>query len=764
MATTRSRRQILTSERKNRKNFITLTDGVDLSDYKNNPVLLLEHEKNGQPIGKVVNIKKEGDKYLGDLVFAPTSRGKEAEVLYNEGFYNTVSIAGDFYMTEKAGERYSVKTLVKEISLVSVPANPDAYAINSSGEQLNIIYKPINEIWQHQLSSSDEQLINNYIMNNEETKQPDVESQELSATEGVKEVKKALGEVALGDRSQENRFEDHAEGEGSPDAETGRMRIIQNVIDFARDGLRLTRRKEGKSVEDSLANKEDKKEESKLDDVELKEKMGEEEKLNHDVIQPGADPFKVHLSDSSSEDAKLFDTSKDFNKIEVKNMNLKPAALMLSSEEGSKYLSLGSSIMNECLHDEKAITRPENYNKLEAIRAIAVTLANDKNAMNFLKTTNTKVNDGFSQPVTKTIQELASGANSVNFVNNTPDLAKVIWTSLFYRHLFENNRFLARTQKVSGFDKQGIIWVESGLTPEIYFGNRAPLNQASMTYDDVARGLATHVFSSKPITWQSANTDILAYNDVNYGLSELFRWFESCLSNYATVVLGSEASEVVRMTGVGVESANWFQRINPNAAGIISTIDVHDLNMLAARYVNDNYDIQRDSITLVVDGLYGGFLKGDERFINALNKPGGVVDPSYQEWDAFRIYSRSRTTLYDTAANATVDPMDYYQGTVNQQTGAVTAVTPPVLNATTYGAPLSFIPSQVVEAFGNINVHFVVDPSNYGWTTSVDIRYGVGSARTNGTGIRLLAPEVATTAGVPSTPVRVVEPIPTVTP
>ena len=43
-------RQILSDETMNRKGYITLNDGVNWDEYRKNPVLMLEHEDDKQPI------------------------------------------------------------------------------------------------------------------------------------------------------------------------------------------------------------------------------------------------------------------------------------------------------------------------------------------------------------------------------------------------------------------------------------------------------------------------------------------------------------------------------------------------------------------------------------------------------------------------------------------------------------------------------------------------------------------------------------------
>ena len=59
-------RQILSDETMNRKGYITLNDGVNWDEYRKNPVLMLEHEDDKQPIGRIDNIRFEDNAWYGD--------------------------------------------------------------------------------------------------------------------------------------------------------------------------------------------------------------------------------------------------------------------------------------------------------------------------------------------------------------------------------------------------------------------------------------------------------------------------------------------------------------------------------------------------------------------------------------------------------------------------------------------------------------------------------------------------------------------------
>ena len=67
-----------------------LTSGIDIEQYKRNPVLLYMHRRGGiqdAPIGKIENIRIEGDKLVGELVFDEKDEvGKKIAQKWQDGF------------------------------------------------------------------------------------------------------------------------------------------------------------------------------------------------------------------------------------------------------------------------------------------------------------------------------------------------------------------------------------------------------------------------------------------------------------------------------------------------------------------------------------------------------------------------------------------------------------------------------------------------------------------------------------------------------
>jgi HK97 family phage prohead protease len=101
-------------------------DGIDLKDFKKNPVVLWAHDGFNLPIAKATKIWKEGNKLMARATFKINDEFPRKVYEYIvEGYLNAVSIGG---MVEEWGhDGLTIARLkMKEFSVVSVPANQDA--------------------------------------------------------------------------------------------------------------------------------------------------------------------------------------------------------------------------------------------------------------------------------------------------------------------------------------------------------------------------------------------------------------------------------------------------------------------------------------------------------------------------------------------------------------------------------------------------------------------------------------------------------------
>lgn len=98
--------------------------GWDLKNFKKNPVLLWAHDHSQMAIGKATRVwMSEGNLMFKGVWQEATDLGKAAKQLVEDGILKTFSVG--FLPSEMEGNTYTKQELL-EISLVNVPANPDA--------------------------------------------------------------------------------------------------------------------------------------------------------------------------------------------------------------------------------------------------------------------------------------------------------------------------------------------------------------------------------------------------------------------------------------------------------------------------------------------------------------------------------------------------------------------------------------------------------------------------------------------------------------
>lgn len=118
---------IASSERQDRQGEVVEIKGWELKNFKDNPILLYMHD-HMKPIGKAsrIWIDKTGKKPLlkfKGVISEATEWGRAAKQLMDEGILKAFSVG--FQALEMEGTHIT-KADLYEISLVSVPANPEA--------------------------------------------------------------------------------------------------------------------------------------------------------------------------------------------------------------------------------------------------------------------------------------------------------------------------------------------------------------------------------------------------------------------------------------------------------------------------------------------------------------------------------------------------------------------------------------------------------------------------------------------------------------
>lgn len=136
----------LTNDRLNSYGYRVLTDGVDITQYERNPILLYMHRR-GQAIGVIKNIKKENGEITGEIAFdEATELSCQCKKQWDFGSLRMVSIGFNIIETSEApehlvaGQRYPTvtKSQLHEVSLVDIGANNDAIRLYKDGQLITL--------------------------------------------------------------------------------------------------------------------------------------------------------------------------------------------------------------------------------------------------------------------------------------------------------------------------------------------------------------------------------------------------------------------------------------------------------------------------------------------------------------------------------------------------------------------------------------------------------------------------------------------------
>ena len=718
--------QILSNEALNSKGFVVLNSSIDWSRYLKNPILLRNKDTGehfGQPIGRVEDIHLGNGRWIGKLVFGSSELAQAAKRDYEAGILNGVSIFGRARIVERNGRKYTTFFEVWEISLVNIPSNPDAVAIrgedNVGLSAVSFVPDSIEIEQIESLSAYQTDIINqfeNKMKNEEEKKVPETGTEQaFDDRVSLRAMSKFLELIGLAPRKRLLRADEIDRGANQDDADAG-----QDQRDAREERASALA---AEAVTEALAAATD----AAIADA--KETKAE-----------AAKPTAL----SAAEDARVFN---DKTITKTKTM-VKPFFKYIDDPENmpkiQAIMGLSASSGTADGVAEVSLSAAQDADVRESIQELSASMLCDPYFMATVQNMTFQVNDGRRESVVDTIQGLASGEKSGQFVQNA-DLAKISWLSLFVRQLFPPNTWADRVRRLSVRDKEGIIWVESAVNPDIYFGDRAPLNVPNYLYDDLPRGLERKVFSMQPIVWQPANSDVLAYNDRATGQLDAMAKMSMCIHNYwlQTIAEAVPAANHLTMSGAEFDSANRFP-INSAATGKLLGMTLNDLLAAQGRFIARNLNFRRGNGVAVFAEPYYTSLVQTDKVQSILTQQLSNARPEGFTYSGFDVMARSVIAAYNTATSTVVDAETYFDKPVTFKTGAIDAShVKPVLAATVYDIGLGFIPEEVVVAIGNTNIHMVSDPNNYGWKVSMDISTGAGTLRSSAAGIVLYRPTVS---------------------
>ncbi len=140
---------VLHDETVNTHGFRMLSSGADLTEFKKNPVMLLNHNDWDLPIGKWVNIRVEDGKILADADFdLNDEKAKKIADKVDNDFIKAASIGAwpplevsdndELKLPGQTGVTVT-KWVVREASIVPIGANHNALALyDDKGEKVNL--------------------------------------------------------------------------------------------------------------------------------------------------------------------------------------------------------------------------------------------------------------------------------------------------------------------------------------------------------------------------------------------------------------------------------------------------------------------------------------------------------------------------------------------------------------------------------------------------------------------------------------------------
>ncbi len=129
------RRFTITTEAVDRDGDIIVASGMDLTNYRKNPVVLWAHDYRALPIGKCTGIRAVGSSIQAEVQFASHDFAQEVKTLVDEGILKGASVGflPIDYEPLPSGTGYKhLRTQLMEWSICAVPSNPEALALARS--------------------------------------------------------------------------------------------------------------------------------------------------------------------------------------------------------------------------------------------------------------------------------------------------------------------------------------------------------------------------------------------------------------------------------------------------------------------------------------------------------------------------------------------------------------------------------------------------------------------------------------------------------
>ena len=669
-------------------------DVIDWTEFDKNPVLLYNVETEGHGgvvVGKVTDRERVGDGFAGRLVFLDNVAAADtAWEKYSQGFLPFVSVGGwgAGHYDEENNVFVVEQYLIKEVSLVKLPANIEARTIETKS-----------------VAASDQ-----WFMEGREETGQEVRYLEMSA-EGV--IEESVASEPTVEQPVEASTEDEPKQE----------EIVEQPI-------KASATEEPIQVEPTVEQPIEASAENDTEGAAVEQPI--EASVNHE-------PTQIEASERQPMPAGMtWHEHSQINKTNHSMINKTFQQLNCDAEFQKRMQVLNSSFRTNA---PSADNTAEN---VETVKILASAMLQDEKMVIIASATN------FTNGVTRErknglqfLVECAAG-NAAAATLAAADLGIIKWLSLFYEKLLPNNTFMRSLRFVPMSDREGAIYVESGINPATYIGATTPVNAPNYTYDDIKRTIARQVFSIQPVTFQNADMAILAYDKQSIGWRTAM---DSLMSDVCTYILQVAANTPnitkVRTSGEAFSSQGKFAKVAPNSNVTIKGITAQDLIDVEGGFLEQNYFLSDRMVETVLPPFLFSKLAGSAEFITNLTRDLDGTVRNELRFMGNRITPRSLVAAADTANGNVVLDESLYADKKVQADGTLQDIDPAVTGATHVGAGLAFVENEIIAGIGTIDVIVMPDPKNYGVTMSGWMSAGATVARQDGKGVALIVPSVA---------------------
>ena len=662
-------RQMLTTGIVDANNNQIPPDVIDWSEYDLNPVLLYNPQYEGHGgvvVGKVIDRERTGDGFSGRLTFVENvDAANTAWEKYSQGALNYVSVGGLAAGTwdEERGVFVAEQYLVKEISLVKIPANLEA-------GRIEVRDVAASDAWFVEGREASGQKVFRMAVCCE---LKDVTEQTIEETPIEASAEQTIEETPI-EASAEQTIEE------TPIEASAEQTIEETPIEASAE---------------------------QTQHVEMPVEMSwhERETLNK--------PNKTLMT-------KTF-----------KQLNC-------DAEFQQRLNTLNAGFRHRATSADKT---PENA---ETVQMLASAMLQDEQMVIIASATNfTDTTQGAPRRINglRFLVECAAGGAAAATLA-AADLGIIKWLSLFYERLLPNNTFMRALRFVPMSDREGAVYVESGIDPATYIGATTPVNAPHYLYDDIKRTIARQVFSIQPVTFQNADMAVLAYDKQSLGWRTAMDALMSDVCTYIIQVAANTPGVTkVATTGTSFSSQGAFPVEAPNSNLTIKGVGVKDLITTQGEFLKQNYKLDNREVEFVLPATLFSKLAAEPEILTNLTRDLEGTIRNELRFMGNRITSRNPVARVNTqSGNAELDPALYAQGTVNAETGAITNIVPAVTTANHVGAGLAFVENEIIAGIGTIDVIVAPDPENYGITISGWMSAGATVAREDGKGVALIVP------------------------